>query len=284
MKGKKEVEKILMNKKVKSIALVAPSFVSEFSYPEFVSDLRKLGFDKIVELTFGAKMINREYHEQIKNSKKMLISSACPGIVQSIKNKFPEFEKNLIKIDSPLVATGKICKKFFKEYKTIFISPCHMKKIEVNKTKFIEGVLDYNEIKELFEKYSINLEKKNKKDSFDKFYNDYTKIYPISGGLFKTAHLKGVIKKEEVIVKDGWSNISEIFSDKERLKKIKFMDITFCKGGCIGGPCINSKNIGKNKRKVKKYLKKSRKEDIPENKKGLVEKAKGINFIKKSFD
>ena len=238
MSGKEEVEKILKNKKSKTIALVAPSFVSEFSYPDFISDLRKLGFDKIVELTFGAKMINREYHDQIKNSKKILISTTCPGIVESIKNKFPEFKDNLVKVDSPLIATGKICKKFYKNHKTIFISPCHMKKIEVNRNKAIDGVLDYNEVNELFEKHSINSgkekNKQKKKDSFDKFYNDYTKIYPISGGLFKTAHLKGVVKKDEVVIVDGWPKIVKILSNPEKLKGIKFLDVTFCKGGNIG--------------------------------------------------
>jgi len=49
--------------------------------------------------------------------------------------------------------------------------------------------------------------------------------------------------------------------------------VTFCKGGCIGGPCVNSKRpILFRKRKVLKYMKRALNEDIPENKKGLIKK------------
>ena len=80
-----KIEKDLTN--YKCIALLAPSFVVNFSYPNIIRRLKKLGFDKVVELTFGAKMLNRDYHEILKNNKdKMLISSPCPGIVNTIKN------------------------------------------------------------------------------------------------------------------------------------------------------------------------------------------------------
>jgi iron only hydrogenase large subunit-like protein len=67
-------------------------------------------------------------------------------------------------------------------------------------------------------------------------------------------------------------------------KKIRFLDVNFCVGGCIGGPCINSKeNINTRKKRVLNYLKLSDKEDIPNTRLGLVEKAKNINFNIKKF-
>ena len=114
---------------------------------------------------------------------------------------------------------------------------------------------------------------------FDKFYNDYTKIYPLTGGLSKTAHLKGVIKKKEIMSIDGIKNIIK-FLEKPN-KKIKFLDCNFCIGGCIGGPCINSQEkLRKRRKKVITYLKQSKKEDIPETRKGLIKKAENITFKK----
>jgi len=263
--------------KEKCVAMLAPSFVVDFNYPSVISNLRKLGFDKVVELTFGAKMINRDYHKILKNSKKLFISSVCPGIVESIKKNLPQYENNLILVDSPMIATAKICKKICPKHKIIFISPCYFKKTEAENSGLVDGVIDYKELKEIFKKYKIN---EKTISHFDKFYNDYTKIYPLSGGLSKTAHLKGILKKDEVKIIDG---IQEVFNFlKKPDKKIKFLDVTFCRGGCIGGPCVGSiLPIFLRKRKVINYMKKSQSEDIPEVKKGLIKRAKGISFERK---
>ncbi|HKL23885.1 MAG TPA: [Fe-Fe] hydrogenase large subunit C-terminal domain-containing protein [Candidatus Nanoarchaeia archaeon] len=277
----KKVEKILKDNKKKSVVMLAPSFVIDFSYPEIISMLKKLGFDKIVEVTFGAKMINREYHDILKNSKEMKISSVCPGVVDFIRNKYPQYRENLIKVDSPMVAMGKICKKTYKRYKVVFISPCDFKKKEAKESKYVDYVLDFGELDRLFKKEEIKSSKK--KIHFDKFYNDYTKIYPVSGGLFKTAHLKGIVKKRQVKIKDGFSDVIKILK-KNPEKKYKFLDVTFCPGGCIGGPCvISDKKIKKRKKDVRDYLNKAKREDIPESRKGLIEYAKGLNFRKTGF-
>ena len=104
-------------KKNKITALIAPSFVAEFSYPDILVKLKELGFDKIVELTFGAKMINREYHKISEKTDKFRISSVCPGIVEIIKSRYPKFKENLMTVDSPMTATAKICRKFYPKYK-----------------------------------------------------------------------------------------------------------------------------------------------------------------------
>lgn len=272
---KKGVENLKFPLKGKYVAMLAPSFVVEFSYASIISRLKKLGFDKVVELTFGAKMVNRDYYKKLKNSKELVIASPCPGIVEIIKAKMPKYKKYLVKIDSPMVATAKICKRVYPEHKTVFISPCHYKKIEAEKSRDVDFVIDYKQLNKLFVKFKIL--KYSKRIYFDKFYNDYTKIYPLSGGLGKTAHLKGAIKKEEILVMDGIENVLKFLKNPD--PKIRFLDVLFCIGGCIGGPCVSSKlSIEARKRKVLKYLEDSKKEDIPEPRKGLVEKARGIKF------
>ena len=269
--------------KEKYAIMIAPSFIVDFSYPEIIIALRKLGFDKVVEVTYGAKMINREYYNKLKDARSLVISTACPGIVETIKAKLPKYEKKLILIDSPMTAMAKVCKKTYPNHKVSFLSPCHFKKIEASKCKDIDCVIDFTELSDLFKKRKIKLSSlKNQKGQFDKFYNDYTKIYPLSGGLSKTAKIKKFLLKEEHIDIDGISEVLKFLENPK--KKIKFLDCTFCKGGCIGGPCINSKApLFIRKRRVLNYIKKALKEDIPEAKKGLVKKAKGLKFFKKSL-
>lgn len=271
------VAKLEFPLKGKYVCMLAPSFVVDFDYPEIIQRLKELGFDKVVELTFGAKMVNREYHKVLNGSNELIISSACPGIVETIKSRFPEYENNIAKIASPMIAMARICKKTYPKHKIVFISPCNSKKIEASKSKEVDYVIDYKELKELFDKFGLSKMKGKVEIYFDKFYNDYTKVYPVSGGLSKTAHLKGIIKKDEVKVIDG---IGEVIKFLEKPNKnVKFLDVTFCKGGCIGGPCVNSKeSLNKRKNKVLAYLGRSKEEDILEARKGLISKANGINF------
>jgi len=268
--------------KEKCVVMLAPSFVVDFSYPEIISQLKQLGFDNVVELTFGAKMVNREYHKKLENSKGLVISSVCPGIVETIKSKFPQYKKNLILVDSPMIAMAKVCRKFYPKHKIVFISPCNFKKAEAKNSGIVDYVIDYKQLKEILKSNKIISRENKNLHFFDKFYNDYTKIYPLAGGLSKTAHLKGVLKKDEIKVIDGILDVEKFLEKPD--KKIKFLDCNFCKGGCIGGPCVNSKDsLKKRKKKVLKYFALAEKEEIPKFRKGLVAEAKGISFVKKVF-
>lgn len=276
----KGVDKLSFPLKEKCVVMVAPSFVVNFSYPDIIYRLKKLGFDKVVELTFGAKLVSREYHKKLEDQKGLLIASTCPGIVSTVENRYPKFKKHLAKIDSPMVAMGKVCRKHFPKHKIVFLSPCNFKKIEAEGSKYVDYVIDFDELKELFLKYKIK--KKSflkRRPKFDKFYNDYTKIYPLGGALAKTAHIKEIIKKDEFKSLDGVQHVIKFLENPD--KKNKFLDCLFCDGGCIGGPHTNKDlSIKKKEKKIIKYLKIARRENIPEDRKGLLGKAKGLRFSK----
>ena len=148
-------------KKSRIVAMLAPSFVAQFDYPQIITQLKEFGIDKVVELTFGAKMVNREYHRLLKGAKKLMISSACPGIVETIRHKLPEFRDNLMPVDSPMIAMAKICKKFYPHHLTLFISPCIFKKIEAMQSEYVDIVIGYNELEKLLEQHNILVEAGN---------------------------------------------------------------------------------------------------------------------------
>jgi len=282
-----KIKILLENKKTKLVAMLAPSFVAEFNYPEVLFYLKKIGFDKVVELTFGAKLVNKKYHEILKCPNCFLISSVCPGVVSFVKNKYPKYTKNLIPIVSPMIATARLCRKIYPRHKIIFISPCNFKKLEAlepQNKKFVTGVLDYQELRQLFLDFKINVDKKVKfsqekksKIHFDKFYNDYTKIYPLAGGLSKTAHLNGILNKNETKILDGILKIQK-FLDKQD-SKTKFLDGNFCVGGCIGGPCL-SKNLSlaEKKKRVLRYIELAKHEIISKEDKGNLKRSKNIDL------
>lgn len=271
-KGKKGTKVILMS---------APSFVVDFNYDSFVQQMKGLGFSEVTELTFGAKIVNQCYHKYIKENKtkqEKFIATVCPASVELIKNKYPYLKRFLLPFDSPMVAMSKVLKKTYPKSKIVFASPCSAKKIEAKNAKYkgknlIDAVITFSELKQIVAKEKPK--KAGSSHKFDSFYNDYTKIYPLSGGLGATLNKNGILTDKEMVSCDGFKNISRVF-DKHLNKT--FFDVLFCNGGCIGGNGVSSKlPILLKKRKVLSYRNFAKKEKM-DKKPGLNKYFKGIDF------
>ncbi len=277
-------EKIdLIKSNENDIALLAPTFAIDFKYPNIIGMLRKLGFKQVTELTFGARMVNWAYANYIKEhpNQELFISSPCPTVVAMIKAQYPELVKYLIPIVSPMAAMAKIYKKTNPDSKIIFISPCWAKEnIEAPKFKEIDAVITLKDLKEIFEKEGIKEEDFKADYHFDSYIREYTKIYPVSGGLASTSHIQSLFKEGEILVIDGPENIKKALDEfKAGTSKYKFMDLLNCDGGCIGGPAINNKDLPTEKKKeiIFEYTHRSSEENMGSHK-GKVEQAEDIDF------
>ncbi|MDD4250771.1 MAG: [Fe-Fe] hydrogenase large subunit C-terminal domain-containing protein [Candidatus ainarchaeum sp.] len=258
--------------------LVAPSFVVDFDYKTFVPLMKGIGFDHVFEITFGAKVVTQSYQKYIVENKdqEKFISSTCPMCVNLISARFPSEKKFLLPFDSPMIAMAKIVKKNFPKEKIVFLSPCTAKKFEAKDSGLIDCVITFKELKQLIE--NVNPKPIECSHLFDKFYNDFTKIYPLSGGLSKTMNVKKIFAQNQTISIEGQKSIVKLF---ESNPKQKFFDILYCNGGCIGGNGINIKTpTFFKKHSVKSYIKNAKKEKIGERM-GLNKYTKGINFSKK---
>ncbi len=239
--------------------MLAPSFVAEYEYPQIVYRLRALGFEKVIEITFGAKMTNLAYYELLKEKNdRTWIASPCPTLVNLIRTQYPHLVKNLVPVHSPMGSMGLICKKFFPDHKVVFVGPCITKKLEAKELGFIDEALTFKELDQLFLEKNIPEEITENKYciTFDRFYNDYTKIYPLSGGLSSTLNYSKILNKKDILVTDGMKNVKKVldgFKDGY-YKKYKFLDILNCEGGCINGPgMVGRYDLKKRKKRVLQY-------------------------------
>lgn len=276
-------EKIDLIKNNNAVAMLAPTFAIDFKYPNIIGMLRKLGFEKVTELTFGARMVNWAYANYIKEHKdqKFFIASPCPTVVAMIQSQYPELIKYLMPIVSPMIAMAKVHKKFNKNCKVVFISPCWAKEnIEAPKVEEIDAVITLQDLKQIFDQEKIEEEDFTKKYYFDSFIREYTKIYPISGGLASTSHIQKLFKKGEILITDGVENLKNYFEEiKNGTSKYRFFDVLNCDGGCIGGPAINRQDIPIEKRKeiIFEYTNRSSEATMGKHK-GKVDYAKDIDL------
>jgi len=280
-------EKINLIKNNKAVAMLAPTFAIDFKYPNIIGMLKKFGFQEVTELTFGARMVNWAYANYIKEHPKqeLFISSPCPTVVALIKSQYPELTKYLLPVVSPMAAMAKICKKLKPNYKVIFISPCWAKELlEAQKYKEIDAVITLKDLKKILDDEGIKEETFSKKVCFDSLIREYTKIYPISGGLASTSHIQKLFKEGEILVTDGVENIKKVFEEikagrPKGCPKYKFLDLLNCPGGCIGGPAINNQDLPIEKRKeiIYEYTHRSS-DDCMGKHKGKVKDAKDIDL------
>lgn len=231
---------------VPSVALVAPSFAASWpgNYLKLPAALKKLGFEQVVETAFGADLISPMYVDELsQNPGKTIISSSCPAVCNFIEKYYPELVPNLATIVSPMVALGRYLKELYGKTKPVFFfGPCTAKKAEIldgNVSESLDGVFTFAELKELFKTSGIDIDEQEEM-RFDPPYANLGKVYPLAGGLLKTADLPFDVMEKEVLVVEGKSKVVEIIEEISNNQiNAKFIDILFCEG-CISGPAMAS--------------------------------------------
>ena len=111
-----------------------------------VSALRKLGFDYVFDITFGADLTIMEEAVELVNRIKNkgtlpMFTSCCPAWVKYAEIFYPEFIPNLSSCKSPIAMQSTMIKTYFADKKKIdpkdilnvVIAPCTAKKSEIKR-------------------------------------------------------------------------------------------------------------------------------------------------------
>jgi nitrogen-specific signal transduction histidine kinase len=222
----------------KAIAIVAPSFPAEFTeyddYRIFVGMLKKLGFYRVVEVSFGADMVALEY-KKLMNQRQMegYISSDCPAVVAYVEQHHPKLIGSLAPIVSPMVAISRIVKKAYgEESRVVFIGPCIAKKGESTE---IDESITFTELRDLFNQAGLNPTSIKPVD-FDPPHAAKGAGFPISHGLLNTMGKSSDVTDCSVIVTDGKNNFKDAVKEFEKGNlRGKHLELLCCEG-CIMGP------------------------------------------------
>lgn len=257
--SKLEVESLLQSD-ANVIACIAPSFPAEFSdikdYRRLVGMVRQLGFNKVVEVAFGADLVAIEYEKMIESDDdKTFISSDCPAIVYYIEHYHPALVENLSPIVSPMVAiTRAIHQEHGAEVKVVFIGPCIAKKGESDE---VDEAITFKELREMFQLNGIDQESAEAID-FDPPHAGRGAIFPVTRGLIQSIHKNDDLELGNIVCASGQEDFKEIISEFEEgeLDGCKYMELLCCKG-CIMGPGMTNKDKRYSKRnKLSTYVQK----------------------------
>ena len=161
------IQSILKGDKV--IAIVAPAFIGQFgrhSTPgKFIAAMKKLGFERIVEVAVGADMCTieeaKDFLEKVPAEQNYMATSCCPAWHSMIYKMFPGEAKNISMTLTPMVFTARLMKKKYPDCKVVFVGPCAAKKLEAIREDIrsdVDFVLTFEELQGMFEAKEINFE------------------------------------------------------------------------------------------------------------------------------
>ncbi|MBM4331451.1 MAG: histidine kinase [Deltaproteobacteria bacterium] len=248
----------------KVIACLAPSFPAAFPQArpgQIISAVKSLGFTEVMEVAFGADLVAKAHARLMRrNGNKLVISSPCPALVLYVKKYFPSLVPSLSPIVSPMVAMGRIIKRVYcPDAKMVFVGPCIAKKAEIDDpevTGDVDAVLTFEELERMFKEAGIVAEKLPESDA-DGPVPRLGRIFPVPGGLLRSAELKEDICQNQVLATEGKEACTQILNELlEDAVEVKFLDLLFCEG-CINGPAFpNGLSVFARKESVANYVKK----------------------------
>ncbi len=159
------IQSILKGDRV--IAIVAPAFVGQFgkhSTPgKFVTAMKKLGFDQVVEVAVGADMCTieeaKDFLEKVPQEQNYMATSCCPAWHSMIEKLYPSEMGKISMTLTPMVFTARLMKKQYPECKVVFVGPCAAKKLEAIRADIrsdVDFVLTFEELQGMFEAKEID--------------------------------------------------------------------------------------------------------------------------------
>jgi signal transduction histidine kinase len=212
---------------------------------QLVSMIRRLGFDMVCEVAFGADIVANAYKKLIeKNPDKCYIATTCPGIVAYVEKYHPELVKHLAPIASPMVATARALRLLNKDpLKIVFIGPCLAKKAEAvrdhSEQPDVDAVLTFVELRKMFEDSSIKPEK-DKLEDFAPPHPGLGALFPLRRGMLQAADLPVDLLTGDILAADGKDSFAQAIKEFENENfDARLLEILCCEG-CIMGCGMNT--------------------------------------------
>ncbi len=230
----------------KVVAIAAPSLAANFPgrHLEFNAWLKSIGVKAVFDVSFGAELTVKSYMEHMKNNNpEMVIAQPCPAIVTYLELYQPELLDHLAPVDSPMLHTIKMIRRFYPEYndcKVAVISPCVAKKREFAETGHGDYNIGYVTIDNYFNDNGISLESYPKVD-YDNPPPERAVLFSTPGGLLRTAErwapgIGNMTRKTEGIdsIYEYFKKLPEVIGREEKMAPV-LLDCLNCEMGCNGG-------------------------------------------------
>ncbi|MCI7767917.1 MAG: methyl-accepting chemotaxis protein [Oscillospiraceae bacterium] len=229
----------------KITVLVAPAVKIAFrsNWRQMLGAVRKMGADKIYDVSFGADICTYMHLKAIAEKKVgKIISQPCAALTDYILKYKHELIPYLSPVHSPILCGAIYIRKYAKDSNAIAVlSPCIAKKTEFSDT----GVVEYNVTFAQLEKYfsDNNIRPDSEPFEFDGLPSYSGAIYPMPGGLKEC--LKLIDPSLRVMNSEGvphvYHDLDNYLNTPDKSRPDVF-DVLSCDYGCTVGPGVPKKH------------------------------------------
>ncbi len=241
-----ELESLLRSGRRVAVCL-APSFPAAFpdvNHEQLAGMLRRLGFALVLEVSFGADLVAREYRRLLgATNGRGFIATTCPAVISYVEKYYPEFVGSLAPIVSPMVATARVARKMHgDDLAVVFIGPCIAKKAEAASRAVagdVDEVLTFEELRQIFDARGLE-PGQVEPCAFDPPYGGTGGVFPIGRGLLQASNIDEDLMNGEVVATQGRSHVLDAIQEfASGDLGAKLLEALCCEG-CITGPGIRN--------------------------------------------
>lgn len=238
--------KLLLKRKAKVVASLAPSFVAEFPGMEpgqLIHALRELGFWAVSETALGAEEVSAACATALgAGGPGAYLSTACPTVVELMRRYHTDQIPALTRLVSPLMAHCQLLQREYgKDIGIVFIGPCISKKLEADaRPDLLDVALTFAELRRWLEERGLDadLETATEEDVFRPHGAHDGAYYPADGGMTRSIAYRGQTEDVRFLAFSGIANLQEAIRGLRgpALKQKVFLELLACEGGCVNGP------------------------------------------------
>ncbi len=246
----------------KVVACLAPSFPAEFheiSESLLVGMIRRLGFYRVCEVSFGADLVARAYRRLVETDHgQRYIATSCPAVVAYIERFHPQLVPALLPVVSPMVAAARAVRRLHgDDVSVVFVGPCVGKKMEADSMRLagdINAVLTFGELRSMFRGRGIEAESVCESD-FDPPHGGLGGLLPIGRGMLQAAELPEDLKSGAIVAVEGHSHVREAVKEfASGDLGAKLLEALCCEGCIMGAGIDNRLPLFNRRRRVREYV------------------------------
>lgn len=243
------------------ILSLAPSWRGYFDINESELEAKclKLGFTAIQETSIGADRFSTESVKWMQQNNQTGISTACPAVSAYIQKHYPEMNKYLVPVASPLLLHCRLIKeKYGSNVKVVFAGPCFAKKLESDLSpEELFCALTFEEIENLMDNVVPVILEDVTSSTSEFVTGTIGQFFPVEGGICKS--ISELSTDFELYELSGLSDIEQFCNSFTPSDKNMYIELSACRGSCINGPVMQKKgSIISRKQKVKVNLPENR--------------------------
>ena len=232
------------------IAIVAPAFIGQFSGKvspgKFVTAMKMLGFDRVVEVAIGADMCTieeaKDFMEKVPAEQDYMVTSCCPAWHSMIEKLFPTEMRKISMTLTPMVFTARMMKKDFPGCKVVFVGPCAAKKLEAIRADIrsdVDFVLTFEELMGMFEAKEIDFAAIEEQDYLNEG-SGAGRGFAVAGGVAKA--VTDLVQKEHPDMQIQTARAEGLRECRKLMTLAKvgkykgyLLEGMACPGGCVAG-------------------------------------------------